>query len=65
MAAYDMSDLFTEAPTPASGGKKAGIAMILQLLAQMLDEPEDQEDSIPESDKEEVRTRPHFFPSGG
>jgi len=65
----DMSDLFNVPKAPKSGSKKANLAIILRLLEVMLDEngtmSDEDEDNIPESQKPEVYTRPHFMPSGG
>ena len=58
----DMSDLFD---TPKGSGTKIGMALILRMLASMLDEKESSEDSEAEEKEPELLTRPHFFPSGG
>ncbi len=67
MGQYDMSDLFDVPPAPKSGGKQANLVMILRLLAEMLDEGDTMsgESELPENQKPEVYTRPHFEPLGG
>lgn len=59
----DLEELFGKPPEKSRQAVR--LAMVIQLLQEILDEVPEESATLESEEENEVLTRPHFMPSGG